>query len=273
MRRDGSRFGRAGTSLVEMLMVMTLGGLITAAAVSAIAPTNELARSATDATEYADGARSTVHFLASHLRRVPGGGVLVATVDSIVVAMPIAVGVFCANESGNFTAYFGLGGAELDIAAIDGYALRNTAGVWTYTTQTGTSLFSGAVQGRNPCVTAGGGQAGSDSDYYTLGPNASYQLGSAMLLWDKQTYRFGASVLDPTTRGFLYGPTGGSQVEIAYALHPDSGFRYRLTGTTTWVSAVEPASVASIDAIRVMSGAADGTATDLERDIPLMNTQ
>lgn len=272
--RDMRRWDRAGASLVEMLLVLALGGLITAAAVSAIAPTNELARAATESTQHEDGARSTVHLLATDLRRVPAGGVLVATSDSVVVAIPLAVGAACANDGSAVTIYFGLGGGVLDTAAVDGYAVRNADGTWTQTTHAGGSLFSTAVQGRTPCVSSGGGEAGNESDYYTFTADMPMlQPADAVFLWDRQTFRFGASLLDPTTRGFHHASTETNSVEVAYALHPLSRFQYRLTGSTTWAPAVDSNGVGSIDAIRVLAGAASGSETDMVRDIPLMNTQ
>lgn len=265
------RAGRSGSSLVEMLLAIVLGGLITGAAVSAIAPTNELARTATEATQHADGARSTVHLLAAELRRLPAGGVLVATAESVVVAMPVAVGAFCANDGSRLTAYLSLDGRRLDPAIVDGFAIGNANGTWSHTAYAGTTLFSGAVQGRAPCVAAGGGLPGSDTDYYTFGTSTSVTPGTPFLVWDRQTFRFGPSLLDPSTRGFRTGPTGGSPVEVALALHPESRFQYRLSGGTTWLSAVASSSVGAIDAIRVTTGAMNGAA-DMVRDIPLMNT-
>lgn len=264
---------RAGTSLVEMLLVIALGGLITAAAIGAIAPTNELARAATEATQNEDAARSTVHLLAGDLRRVTAGGVFVATSDSVVVAIPIAVGVICANDGTRVTSYLGLGGGVLNPASVDGHAFRSTTGSWTYTTSAGITAFPGTTQGRAPCVTAGGGAAGSDSDYYTVTVVSANPAGTVVMVWDRQTFRFGPSLLDPTTRGLHHATTGTNSVEIAYALHPQSRFQYRRTGTTTWLYAVASADVASIDAIRVMAGAVDGSDTDMVRDIPLMNTE
>ena len=265
---------RAGTSLVEMLMVIAMGGLITAAAVSAIAPTNELAQAATDATKYEDGARSTAHLLAGDLRRVPAGGVLVATADSVVVAVPLAVGAVCANDGTYATIYLGLGNATLSTLAVDGYAVRGTTGVWTFTTHAGSSLFSGVTQQRSLCVAAGGGAAGKDSDYYTFTSNlTSHPAGTAVLVWDRLTFRFGTSLLDPTTRGFHHATTSTNSVEVAYALHPQSRFEYRLNSGTSWLPAVGSNAVASIDGIRVRVGSIAGSADDMVRDIPLMNTQ
>lgn len=263
---------RAGTSLVEMVLVIGLGGLITAAAVSTIAPTNELARAATESIETQEGARSAVYLLASSLRRVQAGGVLVATPDSVVVAMPVAVGAFCANDGSRLTAYLGLGDRPLVPAVVDGYALRNSVGSWSYTAYAGTSIFSNATPGRTACIAAGGGAAGRDSDYFEFSTSTSIVPGTGFLVWDRQTFRFGPSMLDPTTRGFHYGPTGGSSAEVAYGLHAQSGFRYRLQGSTTWYGWVSGSYLRNIDAIRVMTaGASEATPSDMMRDIPLMN--
>jgi hypothetical protein len=265
---------RAGTSLVEMVLVIGLGGLITAAAVSTIAPTNELARAATESIETQEGARSTVYLLASSLRRVQAGGVLLATADSVVVAMPVAVGAFCANDGSRLSAYLGLGDRALVPAVVDGYAIRNSYGNWGYTAYAGTSLFSNATPGRTACIAAGGGAAGRDSDYFRFSTSTSIVPGTGFLVWDRQTFRFGASVLDPTTRGFHYGPTGGASAEVAYGLHAQSGFRYRLRGSTTWYGSVSSYNLRNIDAIRVLtSGANEAAPSDMMRDIPLMNAE
>lgn len=263
---------RAGTSLVEIVLVIGLGGLITAAAVSTIAPTNRLARAATESIELQEGTRSTVYLLASSLRRVQAGGVLVATADSVVVAMPVAVGAFCANDGTRASAYLGLGDRPLVPAVVDGFAIRDVDGIWSHTEDAGSSLFANTTPGRSACIAAGGGAAGRDSDYFRFAMSSDVVPGTGFLVWDRQTFRFGPSVLDPTTRGFHYGPTGGPSAEVAYGLHAESGFRYRLRGSTRWYESVPRGRLANIDAIRVLtSGANQAAPSAMMRDIPLMN--
>ena len=265
---------RRGASLVERVRVLVLGGLITSAAVSLIGPTNELASEATEAAEVEEGARSSVNLIASTLRRVTMGGVLVATRDSVVVAMPVGMGAFCANDGSRLGAYLGLGGRPLPVAEIDGYALREANGTWSYTTYPGTSIFSGASPGRSACIAAGGGQAGNDSDYVLFGISTSILPGTGFMVWDRQTYRFGPSVLDPRTRGFHYGATGGPLLEVAFELHPNTRFEYRLRGSTTWYPGVSASYVQYIDVVRVIAGGIhDPSGALIAREIPLMNSE
>ena len=266
--------GRSGVSLAEMVLVMALGGLITTAAVSMIGPTNSLATQATDASEIEEGSRSTINLIAGHLRRVPQGGVLVATRDSIVVAMPVGMGVFCSNDGNRIAAYLGLGGRPLNVASLDGYALQNPNATWTFTTMPGTTYFSGTVPGRSYCTAAGGGLAGNDADYVMWQTSTTIPVGTGFFAWDKQTYRFGVSVLDPRTRGFFYGATGAPLLEVAFELHPNSRFEYRLRGSSTWYPAVASGSVMNIDVVRVVAGGLyDTNGGLLSREIPLMNSE
>ena len=268
------RGGRAGTSLVEMLLVLALGGLITTAAVSMIAPTNDLAREATESTEIGEGARSSIDLIASSIRRVPAGGVLVATRDSVVVALPLGVGMFCANDGSRLTAYLGLAGRPLNVAAVDGYALREPNGTWTFTSMAGTSLFSGATTGKAPCVAAGGGVAGVDTDYYTFYISTSVAPGQGLLVWDRHTFRFGPSALDPATRGFFYGQTGAPLLEVAFELHANSRFEYRLRGSTTWYASVSATYAPYIEVVRVVAGGLyDANSGLMSREIPLLNSE
>lgn len=267
--------GRAGASLVEMVLVLVLGGLITTAAVSLIAPTNELAAEATASAEVEEGARSTLDLIASTLRRVPQGGIMVATRDSVVVALPLAMGAFCANDGSRLTAYLGLGGRTLDIPAVDGYAFRDpSSGQWAFAAMSGTQMFSGSTPGRSVCVATGGGLAGFDSDYTTFYASTNVVPGTGFLVYDRQTFRFGPSVLAPTTRGLHYGATGAPLLEVSLGLHSSSHFEYRLRGTTTWYPALSSTYTPHIDAIRVIAGGAtDASSALIAREIPLMNSE
>ena len=275
MARTPRTLGRRGTSLTETMVVLVLGGVITTAAVSMIAPTNRVASEATESAEVEEGARSTLTLLASTLRRVPQGGVQVATRDSVVVALPVGMGAFCSNDGGRLSVYLGLGGRPLNIPAVDGYAFRDSnSGLWLFAAMAGTQMFSGATTGKANCVLAGGGVAGVDSDYYTFYTNNNTPPGTGFLIYDRHTFKFGASVLDPATRGFHYGATGTPLLEVAFELHPSTHFEYRLRGQTTWSTAVAANQAGQIDAIRVIAGGMyDTTGGLISRDIPLMNSE
>ena len=267
--------GRAGTSLVEMILVLVLGGLITSAAVSLIAPTNQLATDATRSAEVEEGARSALDLISSTLRRVPQGGIMVATRDSIVVALPLAMGAFCANDGSRLTAYLGLGGRALDVAAVDGYAFRDpNSGHWSFAAMSGTQMFSGSTPGRAGCVATGGGLAGVDSDYTIFYASTGVVPGTGFLVYDRQTFKFAPSVLAPTTRGLHYGATGSPLLEVSLGLHSTSRFEYRLQGGTTWYPALSASYAQYIDAIRVIVGGVNEASTALiAREIPLMNSE
>ena len=98
--------------------------------------------------------------------------------------------------------------------------------------------------------------------------------GTSWLVWDRHTYKFAPSVLDPTTRGFHYGATGTPLLEVAYGLHSSTHFEYRLRGGTTWYPALGTSYVANIDVIRVIAGStADASTALIARDIPLINSE
>ena len=274
MRRPSVFADRDGTSLAEMLIVLVLGGVITTAAVSMIAPTNRIAAEAVETSEVEEGVRSTINLIASTLRRVPQGGILVATSDSIVVAVPVAMGAFCATDGSRLTMYLGLAGQTLNVAAVDGFGFRDNHGTWAFTAYPGPTMFSGVTQGRAPCVAAGGGAAGSDSDYYTFQVNTSMPVGTPFLVWDRQTLRFGASSLEPTMRGFHYGPTGGQLLEVAFGLNLGTRFEYRLRGSTVWYPSVSSSHAQNIDVVRVIAGTIqDPGSALLAREIPLVNSE
>lgn len=272
-RQPSPLAGRRGTSLVEMLLVLVLGGVITTAAVSMIAPTNRIAAEAVETGEMEEGVSSTLNLIASTLRRVPLGGVQVATRDSVVIALPLAIGAFCATDGSRLTMYLGLGGQPLNVAAVDGFAFRS-GGVWSFTVYAGTTMFSGVTQGRAPCVATGGGVAGSDSDYYTFYVNTSVPVGTPFLIWDRRTLRFGASSLEPALRGFHYGATGAPLLEVAFGLNAATRFEYRLRGSTTWYPSLGSGYVQYIDAVRVIAGSVnESSGALLAREIPLVNSE
>lgn len=267
--------GRSGTSLLEALIALTLSGIISAAVVALFAPTNRLSEHVATTGAVQGSARSAVGTFASALRHATRGGIRLATGDSVVFRAPLAMGVFCANSDGHLTAYFALNGATLDAARVEGYALRDVSGTWSFTAESGTFLVSAAGSGRHRCVAAGGGQAGADSDYYDWQINASIARGTGVLFWETQRFSFGPSALEPDKRALrMY--RDGRMVELAYGFDASSHLEYRLSGSDAWVTSVPSNLLPGVQEIRLVGRVPDpdgGGGLSLVREVPLRNSE
>ena len=274
---------RSGFSLVEMVIVLVLAGIISTAAVTMFSTQNHLNAHMTALGESQENARSAVTLAATELRSASGGSIVSARGDVLVVRVPIIVGIVCASLHGHGSAvYFPLDGAPLDVqTGVDAFDVRSIFGDWSVDMEPRPSdRFSGGS--RQPCIDAGTGSVGTDSDYATMRiGGAAVDVGSPVRLYREISYFFTTSTLDSSRRGF-FRYAQGQAVELAQGFSAGTRFEYRLEGDTAWIATVPRNDLDRITAVRLLaevvgegaSGSATGSATfALSREIQLRNSE
>lgn len=273
--------GRSGFSLVEMVIVLVLAGLVSTAAITMFSSQNRLNAAMTALGESQENARSAVQAAATELRAVTNDGIVVARSDRVVARVPVLIGIICAGSgAGDRSVYFPLDGRSFDLFdEVDGYGLRDDAGSWaTGMGVDGTAGFRG-LESRQPCLDAGTGDAGEDTDYATI--RMAGEIGDAVQLYREVTYSFGVSGLHETRRAF-FRTRRGNAVELAQGFSSDSRLEYWRETESRWVPAVQPADLPDVTRIRLLtdvsgagrSGLSTGTAHfSLMREVPLRNAR
>ena len=271
--------GRSGFSLVEMVIVLVLAGIVSTAAFTMFTTQNQLNAQMTALGESQENARSAVQVAATELRSASGGAIVTARGDRLVVRVPLVVGVVCASLPGNSSAvFFPLNGRVIDFREVDWYDVRSIYGDWSpHMEPRPSDRFNGRAS-RQPCVDAGTGDAGTDSDYATMrAGGSSVAAGSAVRLYREITYLFATSTLDTTRRAF-YRLEGEDEVELAQGFSNATRFEYMVAGDGVWRTTLTNAQLPGVSAIRLYAqvtgegsvGSASGSATfALTREIQL----
>ena len=267
---------RRGFSLVEMVIVLVLAGIVTTAAISMFSTQNQLNAHMTALGESQENARSAVQLAASELRSAHANMVVTAVADSVVVRLPIMMGVICGGNPGRRSVYFADGPIDLQTEA-DGYAYLSEYGVWAgrYDVRNGDAFGNAA---RQQCINNGHGTAGTDNQYAAF--RVGGEVGGIVMVYREVTYSFGPSILDPTRRAF-FRTRGANAVELAQGFSEDTGFEY-FVRNGVWSSTPTAHELRHLEAIRLnaevvgmaTSGSSSGSASfELSRDIQLRNTR
>ena len=205
-------------------------------------------------------ARAVTELLSSELRSVMEDGVELAENDEITVRTPIVVAAVCATN-GVVVGVHSEGGEaaiETDAEAVAGFAVMDSVGGWDYydvdwTTIDGESSSS-VVAGS--CYANGADTVGARDDFHSLRSLDSYHptvpgIGEVILLFGKTTYKFQASLLDPTTVGLFRQVHGYEVAEFATGMDSTAQFQYRTGGS--YLNSVSTSSLGDIDVVRIVS--------------------
>lgn len=199
-----------------------------------------------------ENVRSGLAVAASYLRGVQPGGMVVARADSLVVRHPMAVGAVCSRVGQDTFVYLPFGPGGVSHALVRGYAARDGAGQWTYTTATWASFYQASgASAATQCAQAGVDTTGARNDFYRLRIQPALSQGSLLMIFRETVLRLGPSGLEPGTRGLFVGPSHGTLVEFASAFSSSSRFQYRRAGSSQFVDEVTGAGLAAVEAVRI----------------------
>jgi hypothetical protein len=206
-----------------------------------------------------DNARAATDRVTSELRSVMNDGILVAGPRTLSVRSPIVVGVICSRQGPSDADIHTEGGeVGLDTDEVAGVALRDSlTGAWTYRSGNW-SYFDGSASSASRCATNGADTLGATAEFHRIGQMDDFSptpvVGEVVMLYRETTFKIQDSELEPGRLGLFRRVYGGSFVEFATGMDASAQFQYR-TGGATYADTVTSASLADIDAVRIVADA------------------
>jgi len=250
-----SRRDQQGFTLIEAMIAMSLGILVTILVSTTFLVQNEFYSDAVKRSALQENVRNAVSFVSSELREIAAGGILVAEADSVVYRVPLSVGGVCAVNGDETYVYIPLEGESLDDnSQVIGYATRDDSGVWTYTADSWKKIHhsSGPIPAL-ACEAGGADTVGVSNDFYRLDDlvaTPALQVGDLILIYNELVFRLGASELNHASTAIFSGPPEAILTEFGNGLSAGSAFEYRLSTSSTFQSQVTGGDLSNIVAIR-----------------------
>jgi prepilin-type N-terminal cleavage/methylation domain-containing protein len=272
---------RAGFTLAEMLVALTISTLIGAALTGVFLSQSRLIDQQEKLGAARGVARSPITLLMSELRMVDAhGGVLAASPDSVTLRVPYAMGVVCGPNTNNTRARVLIMPVDSTIVAtagMSGFAMRRGyRDDQDYHYFTGGTLIAAArttcdAAGIDSQTTAGWLSVGITADLSSFGPPPP---GVPMFLYQNIRYAFGPSAAAPGQRALWRRVLAtGTSDEIAAGFHEDARFRF-FTGGAAVAEDSEPSDLTTIRGIQMVMDAESErrVAAGIERDRAMLRT-
>jgi len=254
------RSRRAGFTLIELMIALTILGIIGVAATKMLTAQGRFYDKMTNSRSARNIARSGMNILLSDLRMVQdSGGVDSATTDGKLmrVLVPYRFGLVC-GTSGTITTVSMLPSDSATTAqsVYAGFAWRDaTTGRYHYVTPTHPTSTDAPATAGTPatCTGSGAGQAqirtvsvnGRSGQLLDLNaPAATGATATApVFFWERISYSFKASTAYPGYYGLYRNVQGGTNEELLAPFDTSSRFRYYETGDDTSRTTVPGVSV------------------------------
>ena len=216
---------RSGISLVELLVAMTLLGIVGLSILRTFTSQARLADLHARKLDARAVSRAPINLLMSEARMVEtANGVVAATASSVTLRIPVAMGLVCGN-TGTTTvlSLVPVDSAVFASASISGHAYRQESGVYSYAEgATSVSSYSGNVCNAASITTVTGGRMVQVTPQMPAGA-----VGMVAFLYQRVRYDF-ASSSTLTGRIALWRTleTSGATEELAAPFGAGSRFRY-----------------------------------------------
>lgn len=220
-----------------------------------------------------DNARTATDRIASELRSVMEGGIVVAGARTITLRAPIVVGVICSRQGfGDADIHTEGGESQLDTDEVAGVAVRDSlTGAWTYSSATWSTLNGSDGTAPGNCVANGADTTAASSQFHRLLEmnnlfSPTPVVGDVVMLYRETTFKIQDSELEPGRLGLFRRIYGGSFVEFTTGMDSSAQFQYR-TGGTTYADTIVAASLDGIDAVRIVADARRPARTGGQQDV------
>lgn len=260
-----ARLRRRGYSLVEVLMTMTILGVIGAAMTKLMLNQTRFSDQQNALRSARGVARSSLNILMSDIRMVQdSGGIDSAATDGklIRVIVPYRFGLYCGVvASKNVLSMLPIDSVMLAQAKYAGYAWRNNVGRYTVVypdaplaadsvrPSTNATQCTGNAAGQAQIIsTSIAGRAGAEVENTPSITTPS--KGGAVFFFQRITYAFGASTAFPGQQGLFRTVQGGTAEEIVAPFDTSAGFQFWQAGSETPVAT--PPALGDIRGIEVI---------------------
>jgi type II secretory pathway pseudopilin PulG len=219
------RSRRRGISLVELLVAMTLLGIVGLSILRTFTSQARLADMHAKRVTARSVSRAPINLLMSDARMVEtANGVVAATASSLTLRIPVAMGLVCGN-SGTSTviSLLPVDSAVMASASLSGHAYRQENGVYSYT-EAATTVSNG---GSGTCTSANITTVTGGSIVLVTPQMPSSAEGSIAFLYQRVRYDFAASsTISGRTALWRTLETSGATEELAAPFDASSRFRY-----------------------------------------------
>lgn len=216
---------RSGVSLVELLVAMTLLGIIGLAILRTFTSQARLTDLQAKRLEGRAVSRAPVNLFMSEARMVEtGNGVVAATSSSVTLRIPVVMGLVCGNSGASTVlSLMPVDSAIFASAAISGHAYRQASGVYSYT-EANTTVSSG---GAATCAAASITTVNGGNTVLVTPQMATADIGTVAFLYQRVRYDFAASTAISGRVGLwrTLEKTGATE-ELAAPFNVASRFRY-----------------------------------------------
>jgi prepilin-type N-terminal cleavage/methylation domain-containing protein len=230
---------RAGVTLVELLVAMTLLGIIGLSIVRTFTSQARFADLQSKRLDSRAVSRAPINLLMSEARMVEtGSGVVAASTSSITLRVPVAMGIVCGTAGASTVmSLMPVDSATLASAAISGTAYRQTSGVYTYAEGVTTvTPYTGNVCTAGALVTKVSG--GSE---VLVTPQLAAAVGTPAFVYQRVRYDF-ANSSSFTGRIGLWRTleASGASEEVAAPFDATAQFRFFRNNSDTTDTAIPP---------------------------------
>lgn len=271
MSRGAARV-RAGFTLVETLIALVLSMVILLLVSHTFLVQNQFYATQTLRVGAQDNVRAATELMASEVRNVAEGGVVVAGARTLTVRSPMAIGVFCdVSGSGNIGEVFTDGGeAALDTDEVAGLALLSS-GVWTFVNVPWMSVNGSDASSAVSCFNNGADTVGMRDEFHrlaglaTIFPSSLPTEGDAVMIFRETTFSIRPSQLDTSALALFRQSFGGTAVEFATGIDTTAQFRFRTAGGG--FADTVPSGLVDIDAVQIIADARSRAPTGGAEDI------
>lgn len=270
-RRVGS--AESGFTLVETLIALVLSSFVIVLVSHAFLVQNRFYSTQTLRTAAQDNVRASTELMAREIRTAMEGGIVVAGARTLIVRSPVAVATVCGRRGGGDRAVFSDGGVTgLDTDEVAGAARWNTGTQsWDAANVTWSNIVATGSDAPNECFVNGADTVGVRGSFHWVNVDLAGfgrpSEGEQVLLFRETTFAIQPSVLDTTTLGVFRAAYGDSLVEFATGVDTTAQFQYRTMGSTTYADTVSAASLALVDAVRLVADARKPAPTGGAADI------
>ena len=216
---------RSGVSLVELLVAMTLLGIVGLSILRTFTSQARLTDLQAKRLEGRAVSRAPVNLFMSEARMVEtGSGVVAATASSVTLRIPVAMGLVCGTSgAATVLSLLPVDSAVYASAAISGHAWRQISGVYSYNESATTVSTGGAAT----CAAASITTITGGSTVLVTPQMASADIGAVAFLYQRVKYEFKASTAISGRVGLWRTlEQSGATEELAAPFDATSRFRY-----------------------------------------------
>lgn len=229
---------RAGLTMVELLVAMTLLGIIGLSIVRTITSQARFADLQSKRIDARAVSRAPINLLMSEARMVEtGSGVVAASTSSITLRIPVAMGIVCGTSGAStIMSLMPVDSVALATAAISGSAYRQTSGVYAYAEGVTTvTAYSG-----NVCTNASIAKVSGGTEVVVT-PQLAAAVGTPAFLYQRIRYDFANSASFSGRIGLWRTlEASGATEEVAAPFDASAQFRFYRNNSDTTDTAIPP---------------------------------